>query len=100
MIDDVSRLVDYLTQADDISLNYFDINIKLSVNINYSVKRLMVLAQAGNTDVVTRRIFVTDTLLRHIAMHIADYVCQHHVQSDIDWHEILDDLNDILNPKG
>ena len=88
-------LLHCLNTSGSITRVYSGVRFNISPSINYGVERIAIRAHINDETPVINRIYVTDTQLRHIAMHIAD--CIDRLTQDCgDWPRILEDIYVIL----
>lgn len=74
-----------------------DIVFNLYIHRSYMVQRLAVQTELGGDSTDIRRIYVPDTQLRHIAMHIVDCIERINGDAITTWHDVLLQLSNLLD---
>lgn len=74
-----------------------DITFNLSIHNSYMVERLAVQTDLLTNATDIRRIYVPDTELRHIAMHVVDCIERINGDAIITWNDILLKLQRLID---
>lgn len=93
------NLIRRINDVDDIVLNYSGVQFTLTIHSNYEVTRLKVTADVNDDTPSRQRIYVAETPLREVAMHMADCIDYMVYNEVYDWPIILERLYELLRER-
>ena len=91
-----SNLIKRINDTGEIILNFSGVKFNLTIHSNYEVTRLKVLADVNDDTPRRQRIYVAETTLREIAMHMADCLDHMVYNEDYTWQLLLEKLYELL----
>lgn len=93
----VQDLMDVIHQSEPYVPSYGDIVFKMDIHNSYMVERLSVYATCNTDDVDIRRIYVPETKLREVAMHVVDCIERVDGTTDVTWQSVLEHLSKFID---